>query len=74
MYTINTLTKESMHETMFEAALLLSSIPAELLTDEMKEKVDKTIWDLTHHLATLTQLKQVKKDEVIDIREFHEMD
>ncbi len=71
MYTLNPTTKQNIEETLYEAGMLLSSIPNELLTPEMQEKVDIAIYNCSLHWQTLGRLKQI---EEIDIREFHQMD
>ena len=71
MYNLNPKTKEKIQETLFEAGLLLSSIPEELLTTEMWEKVQDTIHNCLYDYQFLNTLKEV---EEIDIREFHQMD
>jgi len=71
MYTLNNNTKKSIQETMFEASLLLASIPNEILTAEMQEKVDRVIWDLTENGAILNRMQPI---EEIDMSEFHTMD
>jgi hypothetical protein len=74
MYLINETTKKSIQETMFEASLLLASIPNEILTPEMQEKVDRVIWDLTENGAILNRMQPTETTEETDMREFHTMD
>jgi hypothetical protein len=74
MYNLNETTKKRIQETMFEASLVLASIPNEILTAEMQEKVDRVIWDLTENGAFLNRMQPTQPTEETDMREFHIMD
>ena len=71
MYSISQTTKEQLTTTMYNASVIIASIPESLFDKEMKKLVENVLHDAKNQINLLDNLK---KPEINDSSEFHIMD
>jgi hypothetical protein len=71
MYSISEQTKNQLSQVLYEASIIISSIPESLFDEEMKKIVDIVLHDAKNQINFLDNLKE---PEINDPSEFHIMD
>jgi hypothetical protein len=71
MYSISKETKNQLSRNIFEASMIIASIPDEIINKEMRETIDVILYVSKSNISFLDNLKEV---EVVDPSEFHQMD
>lgn len=71
MYSISQTTKEQLTTTMYNASVIIASIPESLFDKQMKKLVENVLHDAKNQINLLDNLK---KPEINDSSEFHQMD
>jgi hypothetical protein len=71
MYSISQETKNQLSKNIFEASMIIASIPDEIINKEMREIIDVILYVSKSNISFLDNLKEV---EVVDPTEFHQMD
>jgi hypothetical protein len=71
MYSISQETKDQLSKNIFEASMIIASIPDEIINKEMREIIDVILYVSKSNISFLDNLKEV---EVVDPTEFHQMD
>ena len=71
MYSISQETKNQLSKNIFEASMIIASIPDEIINKEMREIIDVILYVSKSNISFLDNLKEV---EVVDPSEFHQMD
>jgi hypothetical protein len=71
MYSISQETKDQLSKNIFEASMIIASIPDEIINKEMREIIDVILYVSKSNISFLDNLKEV---EVVDPSEFHQMD
>ena len=71
MYSITQTTKEQLTTTMYNASVIIASIPESLFDEEMKKLVENVLHDAKNQISLLDNLKKLKFN---DLSEFYQMD
>ena len=71
MYSISQTTKEQLTTTMYNASVIIASIPESLFDKEMKKLVENVLHDAKNQINLLDNLKKLKFN---DSSEFYQMD
>ena len=71
MYSISQTTKEQLTTTMYNASVIIASIPESLFDKEMKKLVENVLHDAKNQISLLDNLKKLKFN---DLSEFYQMD
>ena len=71
MYSISQTTKEQLTTTMYNASVIIASIPESLFDKEMKKLVENVLHDAKNQISLLDNLKKLKFN---DSSEFYQMD
>ena len=71
MYSISQTTKEQLTTTMYNASVIIASIPESLFDEEMKKLVENVLHDAKNQISLLDNLKKLKFN---DSSEFYQMD
>jgi hypothetical protein len=71
MYSISQTTKDQLTTTLYEASIIIASIPESLFDEEMKKIVEIVLHDAKNQITLLDNLKE---PEINDSSEFHQMD
>lgn len=71
MYKISKEKKDQLSKNIFEASMIIASIPDEIINKEMREIIDVILYVSKNNMSFLDNLKE---EEIIDPSEFHQMD
>lgn len=71
MYTINETKREELTDCLFQQSMLIASIPEQIIDEQMKEIIQKVLFQSQQNINFLKNLQASKE---IDIRDFHQMD
>ena len=71
MYKISKEKKDQLSKNIFEASMIIASIPDEIINKEMRKIIDVILYVSKNNMSFLDNLKE---EEIIDPSEFHQMD
>ena len=71
MYSISQTTKEQLTTTMYNASVIIALIPESFFDKKLKKLVENVLHDAKNQINLLDNLK---KPEINDSSEFHQMD